>query len=318
MGGGRSCAVECLNCGAELVPGALRGDDAGNERVACPECGSWMWAEGAEDGKTFGVEPGSAGGGPHPAGHPPGGTGVATPSPGDREGEKHENPPPAGKALDWSSIPRVPGGYRTVLVDPPWKYAQKLVQKARGGAAKWYRTLTVAEIGTLPIRELAGRDCQLWLWTTNTFLHDAFHLLEDWGFTYKSKITWAKGHVTSGRLTLQMGLGYWLHGVTEELLLATVGDPRWKMRGPKGATGLNLSTLLLEPDVDADEAGASALLLEAKGPHSVKPENSYRVVEAMGMEPRLELFARRPRPGWAVWGDQIPAGLEAFDRAVVP
>jgi N6-adenosine-specific RNA methylase IME4 len=41
--------------------------------------------------------------------------------------------------------------------------------------------------------------------------------------------------------------------------------------------------------------------------HSVKPEESYRVIEEwLGMETeKLELFARRPRNGWDTWGLEL-------------
>jgi ParB-like chromosome segregation protein Spo0J len=41
--------------------------------------------------------------------------------------------------------------------------------------------------------------------------------------------------------------------------------------------------------------------------HSRKPDEGYELVEAMYPElPRLELFARNTRPGWAAWGNEAP------------
>ena len=40
--------------------------------------------------------------------------------------------------------------------------------------------------------------------------------------------------------------------------------------------------------------------------HSKKPEEARRRIEALlGDVPRLELFARRPSPGWDVWGNEV-------------
>ncbi len=76
-------------------------------------------------------------------------------------------------------IPRVPGGYGTILIDPPWPYGQKLTgANVRGGAEKHYETMTLEEISALPVRQLAARDAIVWLWTTNTHHHAAFHALE--------------------------------------------------------------------------------------------------------------------------------------------
>ena len=40
--------------------------------------------------------------------------------------------------------------------------------------------------------------------------------------------------------------------------------------------------------------------------HSAKPGEFYDLVETVSPGPRLELFARRARPGWDAWGDQAP------------
>jgi len=42
--------------------------------------------------------------------------------------------------------------------------------------------------------------------------------------------------------------------------------------------------------------------------HSRKPESFYRLVEALCPGPKVELFARQERTGWASWG----AEKEAF------
>lgn len=40
--------------------------------------------------------------------------------------------------------------------------------------------------------------------------------------------------------------------------------------------------------------------------HSRKPDASYELIEARTHGPRLELFARRGRPGWTSWGLEAP------------
>nr|WP_231873415.1 MT-A70 family methyltransferase [Kitasatospora setae] len=39
--------------------------------------------------------------------------------------------------------------------------------------------------------------------------------------------------------------------------------------------------------------------------HSHKPEEQCAVIERCSPSPFLELFARRERPGWDVWGKEI-------------
>lgn len=40
--------------------------------------------------------------------------------------------------------------------------------------------------------------------------------------------------------------------------------------------------------------------------HSAKPAEFFSMVETVSPAPRLEMFARRPRAGWDLWGDQAP------------
>jgi len=169
--------------------------------------------------------------------------------------------------------------FRTIVIDPPWRYNQRLAApSSRGGIT--YSTLTIEQLKTLPVKRLADDSCQLWLWTTNAHHHSAFHLLEAWGFEYKTTATWVK---------TQIGLGYWLRGQTEHVLLGVVGNPRAKMIGPHGATGMGYSTVIMAP----------------RRKHSQKPEAFYDMLDAISEPPRLEMFARRLRLGWKAWGTEV-------------
>ncbi len=173
--------------------------------------------------------------------------------------------------------------YGTILIDPPWRYGQALGKgKRRGDSTRGgvdYPTMSIGELKALDVRRYTAPDCMLWLWTTNSHIPHAFPLMEAWGFEYKTMVTWAKG---------QIGLGYWLRGQTEHLLLGVIGNPRQGMTGPHGATGKAWSTLITSP----------------RGEHSAKPEVFIDMIEDIAPAPRLEIFARRHRFGWDVMGDQ--------------
>ena len=49
-----------------------------------------------------------------------------------------------------------PGGFATILVDPPWPLQS---------GEKHYRTMSLARIKALPVGALTARDAHLWLWT---------------------------------------------------------------------------------------------------------------------------------------------------------
>jgi len=167
------------------------------------------------------------------------------------------------------SEPIVPQGkFQVIVVDPPWPYqsrAEDITHRARSP----YPSMSLEEIKALHIP--AADDCILWLWTTNAFVHDAFHVLEAWEFEPKTILTWAKDRI---------GLGDWLRGQTEHCILAIRGNPTVRLT--------NQSTLIQGP------------LRE----HSRKPDEFYALVESLCPGTKLEMFARTERQGWAYHGNE--------------
>ena len=60
---------------------------------------------------------------------------------------------------------------------------------------------------------------------------------------------------------------------------------------------------------DAGEPHASR-----KREHSRKPDELYPIIEDCSPGPRLELFARYPRDGWDVWGNEAAEDIEPHGR----
>ena len=171
------------------------------------------------------------------------------------------------KAIEQIEKLEPPSGlYEVIVADPPWGYEKRAEDMTHRGRCP-YPTMTVDEIKALEIP--AAENCVLWLWTTNAFMHDAYHVLETWGFVPKTILTWVKDKI---------GLGDWLRGQTEHCILAVKGKPV--------VTLTNQSTVIYGP------------LRE----HSRKPDEFYELVESLCRGRKLELFARQTRPGWSVYG----------------
>jgi N6-adenosine-specific RNA methylase IME4 len=166
-------------------------------------------------------------------------------------------------------LPR--GPFRTIVADPPWYYSRD-DDPSHWGACP-YPTMTVPEICAMPVAELAADDCILWLWVTNPNLRHVYTVIDAWGFSERTVLTWAKPH---------FGTGHWLRGQSEHCILAVRGRP----------------TITLTNQ---------ATVLHASPPerrHSRKPDEFYQLVESLCPGSKLELFCRRPRPGWSSWGDE--------------
>ena len=187
---------------------------------------------------------------------------------------------PTGGAGSSPTIPGLPpGGFGTILVDPPWP--------AQSGE-KHYRTMSLARIEALPVGALAARDAHLWLWTTNALLPTAYEVAEAWGFTVRSPLTWVK---------FRLGLGgrYQLRNATEQLLFCTRG------KAPLGSR--------------SQPTWFNASVTE----HSRKPAEQFAIIERVSPGPYLELFARRrpeSNQPWAVWGDQVDSDIRIPGFAV--
>ena len=186
------------------------------------------------------------------------------------------------------TVPALVGlsGFRCIVADPPWK--QPMTGKRtrpKGGPAPElpYPTMTLDEIKALPVGGMAEPDAHLWLWTTNAFLEDGFAVLRAWGFRYLAPIHWIK----------PSGIGNWFVHRTQTLLFGY----RERCRFPLRRYAPNII-----------ETGDPAR-------HSEKPEAAFALIEAVSPGPRLELFARRARPGWTVWGNEVEANAEAHASA---
>lgn len=195
--------------------------------------------------------------------------------------------------------------YRTIVVDPPWPMPEtgkttrgetdsKGVYTAKGGRqvdGTWwgkhrggsvklpYSTMTLEEIGALPIGDLAEPDAHLYVWTTNRFLEETYDLTRGWGFRPAQLLTWCKP-------PMGVGFGGAFTVTTEFVLFARRG------------------TLAHARRQDSSWWKWSRVYENGHIKHSAKPDAFLDLVEQVSPEPRLEMFARRARFGWDYWGDE--------------
>lgn len=174
--------------------------------------------------------------------------------------------------------------FGTILADPPWQFANRTGKMApEHRRLHRYRTMPLAEICSLPVKEIAGDQSHLYLWVPNALLAEGLEVMRAWGFTYKTNIVWYKVRKDGG--PDGRGVGFYFRNVTELLLFGIRG--RLRTFQP-GRTLVNI-------------------LIDRKREHSRKPDLIYNLVERCSPGPYLELFARGAREGWIQWGDEAPA-----------
>ena len=186
------------------------------------------------------------------------------------------------------------GAFGVLYADPAWRFetfAKKGAVPQRA-AVQHYPTMTREELVALApeIDRVAAKDCVLVMWTTSSNLAEALALGAAWGFTYKSlAFIWAKTLKSErdGQIGLfpplpsyRMSLGHWTRQQAEIALLFTRGKPKRRSKGVR------------------------QIVAEPKREHSRKPDEVAKRIEALVDGPYLELFARSPRPGWTVAGNE--------------
>ena len=79
--------------------------------------------------------------------------------------------------------------YRTILADPPWGTRN---QRGGFGAERHYPLMPLEKICELAVSRFAAEDAHLWLWVTNADIFEQIRVMEAWGFSYRSCLTWIK------------------------------------------------------------------------------------------------------------------------------
>ena len=166
-----------------------------------------------------------------------------------------------------------PDKYAVVLADPPWTYTMHETPTRQ--IANHYATMTDEELADHPIQESFADDCLMFMWSPSPKLEDALGLLWAWGFQFISSGVWVKDRI---------GMGYHFRQQHEFILIGRKGDP------PKSLPETRVSSVF--------DARRTA--------HSEKPTALHEALEGMyPVLPKLELFGRTAREGWAVWGNEI-------------
>jgi N6-adenosine-specific RNA methylase IME4 len=201
--------------------------------------------------------------------------------------------------MTWPFGDLKPGGYGAILADPPWHFQVWAGARLDGAGnpcsarAADYDCMKDEEIAALPVSDLAATDCSLFLWTCWPVLQRSFRILEAWGFTYKTcAFSWMKAdpyRLFVLEEDIFKGLGYWTRANTEPCLLATRGRP--KRRSANVLQGI----------------------IEKRREHSRKPDCVHKRIEQLVAGPYCELFARAPRVGWDIWGNETDKFRQAAE-----
>lgn len=188
-----------------------------------------------------------------------------------------------GDKIAEANAPLEPTGrrYQVILADPPWEYKTWGEGGTDRSASNHYPVMPTEDIAALNVAAMAADDCALFMWACWPNLHDAFEVIDAWGFKYVGiGFNWIKTNADGSPF---FGQGHWTRKNSEPCLMATRGTP-----------------------VRLD-AGVSEVLMAPRREHSRKPL-VHTQIQRLVPGPYLEMFCRDPADGWDAWGNQA-AGI---------
>lgn len=194
--------------------------------------------------------------------------------------------------------------YQIVVCDPPFSFLDKLKHSSvKRGAEANYDILDNNEILNLPIKEIADPSgAILALWVPSSLLEFGIELMNKWSFKLKQTFIWVKikkkenlsKNIKDGILNenaLSFGMGRLCRQSHELCLLGINNNNIYKILNNKSQRSVCFYQNLK---------------------HSQKPECLQDSLDLMFPDSldkpinKIELFARRSRPGWLCIGNESP------------
>lgn len=201
--------------------------------------------------------------------------------------------------------------FDVIMADPPWPYDSPRALVGNGGrgsdggkaaaiiqadVGQHYDVMTVEQIKAMQVAAFAKKSSMLFLWVTNPFLADGTgpDVARSWGFKPFTVVIWAKIKRNVPLVEPSMKTGHWFRSASEHIVVAARG------KVPRPEDWPALPTWMPEGEAEGSP----------RAPHSVKPDVFYeRAASSVPGGRYLELFARRLRPGWSVWGNEVASDV---------
>lgn len=163
--------------------------------------------------------------------------------------------------------------FKTIVADPPWDWGSRC---NRGSGHKpFFPTMSIDRLCAMKVP--ADKKAHLWLWGVSKKMDWAYIVARAWGFEPVNLVTWCKR---------RPGLGQFQTN-TEHVLMARRGGAIGNPFGKTGGTWFDWSA----------------------GRCVEKPDDFYKLVEKVSPGPYLDMFARKKREGWSVWGNEVESDV---------
>ena len=160
-----------------------------------------------------------------------------------------------------------------IVADPALRFKVRSENGEDRSAENHYSCGTVEEM--IALKPPMADNAVVFMWTSGPQLLNSIAIVEGWGCEYKTYSGWDKE---------VEGTGYICRSRLELILIATKGNI------PAPAPGEQFPQLFRVK----------------RGKHSEKPDVVYEEIARLYPNlVKLEMFARKPRPGWRTWGNEV-------------
>ena len=223
--------------------------------------------------------------------------------------------------------------FSVIVADPPWPFndSLKMSDVPRGAQAN-YDTMTMQQIREMPVQEACHPDgAVLCLWVPGSLLQEGLDTMKAWGFAHKQTYVWVKTkkykfdrfskwikksilrhkQIAYDKFAYDRAIKAIIDSLPRIALVEELAFGMGRLFRQCheicliGTRGKIYSQL-------ANKSQRSVGFAENLK-HSAKPEDLQDSLEAMFPKARkLELFARRLRPGWTCLGNEID-GKDIYD-----
>ena len=172
--------------------------------------------------------------------------------------------------------------YQVIYADPPWKQSRggkKAVRKLSSGGPLPYSVISLEEIANhiQHFSSMGDNDHALFLWAIDKYLFEAHEIAYNLGYKLHARMIWNKVTGIPAAFTIRYGHEYLLWFYRKKLI----------------------------PVAKNERGKIHSVFTEQVKKHSEKPEIAYQIIERLYPDStRIELYARRRRSGWELWGNE--------------
>lgn len=214
--------------------------------------------------------------------------------------------------------------FNVICIDPPWSFSDKLqMSDVARGAISNYNTMMLSDIKSLPIKQISSSDgAVLALWTPSSLLQEGLDVMKEYGFHHKQTYiwvktkkqpldtlaSWVKKNLLKVNTTLSMkdvasSLIKEINSFNVNSLLSINMGRLFRQTHEICLLGINNTKIYKQLNNKSQRSVSLAENLR----HSAKPETLQNSLDIMfpGSK-KIEIFARRQRPGWICLGNEAP------------